>query len=672
MKIILTGTSNSIITKGLSFGLRDSKAVSELSNLSFGASGSVAMGSHLRRMDFTGVDFCLLDYCVNEEVFIEQGQSSAEIAMNTTMAMLDAAARAGCQPVVLILPSTLRKVHPRLYEAALEDALAPLGVPIFNVYRLFDLMPDRPFRDWFMDSMHITREVVYHLGTVLADWMAKTAAGRPRQPLVTERRYHPVEAITTERCALTGRSLLRHYENKMMKISLQRLEGPGQIELPIDRPAKIIGLTYNAGRTIGSLTISGEDTPFETIKATVLFSTERGFTVISTPVRTPPRVDPPLARIDYTPIPSEDGRPEAALELIDILLEYIDDELPMHVLSHQQLETQQTQTDLDAFRATLGHPTPLQSDADVPDPISDAFLLPETIRDPIKLKPTLNRVLPDITCQLGESPIWDDRVACFYWVDIKGGDLHQFNPITKAHGMAKNPETVSCLGLKASGGLVMAGRSGIWAIDDLDGTPEHIISWPALPDDTRTNDGKIGPDGAFWISTMQDRDDRGPSGVVMRVTPDGTITTPLEGFTTPNGIAWSPNGTKMYLCDTRELWVDVWDFDPKTGELGARTRFVTLDSEQGKPDGAVVDIEGNYWVAAPYGHAVHGFSSSGNHIETIAVPTLMPTMPCLGGTDFKQMLVTSLIKQDTPDDGSGGVFTTQLTTAGMQSYRFDV
>lgn len=285
---------------------------------------------------------------------------------------------------------------------------------------------------------------------------------------------------------------------------------------------------------------------------------------------------------------------------------------------------------------------------------------------------TAIRILPDISASLGESPIWDERAACFYWVDIKGGDLHRFDPATKAHDMAKTPETVSCLGLKTSGGLVMAGRSGIWAIGDLHGTPERIIQWPALPDDMRTNDGKIGPDGAFWVSTMQDRDDRGPSGVVMRITPDGTITSPLKGFTTPNGIAWSPNGTKMYLCDTRALWVDVWDFDPKTGELGARARFATFNSDQGKPDGAVVDSEGNYWVAAPYGHAVQGFSAQGTHIKTIEVPTLMPTMPCLGGANLKQMLVTSLTKQDAPDNGSGGVFTTQVTVAGLPNHRFAV
>jgi sugar lactone lactonase YvrE len=283
---------------------------------------------------------------------------------------------------------------------------------------------------------------------------------------------------------------------------------------------------------------------------------------------------------------------------------------------------------------------------------------------------TAIRILPDHAASLGESPLWDDRAACFFWVDIKGGYLHQFDPTTTVHNMAKTPETVSCLGLKPSGGLVMAGRSGIWAIDNLNDTPECIIKWPALPDDMRTNDGKVGPDGAFWVSTMQDRDDRGPSGVIMRIAPDGTITTPLTGFTTPNGIAWSPDGRRMYLCDTRALWVEKIDFEPATGRLGARRRFVTFDGTHGKPDGATVDSAGTYWVAAPYGNAVHGFSPTGNQIATISVPTLMPTMPCLGGLDLTQMFITSLAKSDSPDSGSGGVFTVQLAVGGLPAYRF--
>jgi sugar lactone lactonase YvrE len=280
------------------------------------------------------------------------------------------------------------------------------------------------------------------------------------------------------------------------------------------------------------------------------------------------------------------------------------------------------------------------------------------------------RLLPNIACHLGESPVWDDRAACLYWVDINGQHLHRFDPVSARHGTVKTPETVSCLGLTTDGGLVLAGRSGIWVMSHLNAAPQRLCQWPPLADDMRTNDGKVGPDGAFWISTIQDRDDRGPLGVVMRVVPGGTVTTPLTGFTTANGMAWSPDGQRMYLSDTRERWVDVWSFDPVSGNLGHRRRFVTFAEDQGKPDGALVDSVGTYWVAAPYGHAVHGFAADGTYVASVTVPTLMPTMPCLGGGDLRQLFVTSLTKSDAPDKGSGGLFTAPMPTAGLPSHRF--
>ena len=157
------------------------------------------------------------------------------------------------------------------------------------------------------------------------------------------------------------------------------------------------------------------------------------------------------------------------------------------------------------------------------------------------------------------------------------------------------------------GEVIVGGRSELWGFDPQTGAHRLAYPIPALADDMRTNDGKVGPDGAFWISTIQDRSDRGPIDVLMRIAPDGKITTMLEGITTPNGIEWSRDGCRFYLADTRALWIDCWDYDPQAVTLENRQQFVTFGTDEGKPDAGATDAQGGYWSAGIYAGLIHRF-----------------------------------------------------------------
>ncbi len=280
------------------------------------------------------------------------------------------------------------------------------------------------------------------------------------------------------------------------------------------------------------------------------------------------------------------------------------------------------------------------------------------------------RLLPDVTCALGEGPAWDDREGVLYWVDIKAPALHSLKPVTGDHKMWRWPEVISCCGLSEAGRVIVGGRSGLWVFDPKSGARSLARPIPALAEDCRTNDGKIGPDGAFWISTMQDRDDRAPVGVIMRIAPDGTVQTMLEGFTTANGLEWSPDGRTFYAADTRTLWVDCWDYDPDEIRLSNRRRFVKL--EQGKPDGAAVDREGRYWVAGIYSGSVHCYAPDGQLLKSVDIPAEMVTMPCFGGTDMKKMFVTSLSRGSSGLPEDGGLFAVSVDVAGMAPRRMAI
>ncbi len=114
------------------------------------------------------------------------------------------------------------------------------------------------------------------------------------------------------------------------------------------------------------------------------------------------------------------------------------------------------------------------------------------------------------------------------------------------------------------------------------------------------NDGKVGPGGAFWVGSMAYAEpERLPAASLYRITADGQVETKIDGgIMVSNGLAWSPDGTRMYHSDSQGMWIDIWDFDTGTGEISNRQRFAESDRIEGLPDGAATDADGYYWSGA--------------------------------------------------------------------------
>jgi gluconolactonase len=98
------------------------------------------------------------------------------------------------------------------------------------------------------------------------------------------------------------------------------------------------------------------------------------------------------------------------------------------------------------------------------------------------------------------------------------------------------------------------------------------------------------------------------------------ITLLADDFEKPNGLAISPDETKLYVCDTGRYHVRVFDVE-QSGRLrpGSGRVFVRLDpGEPGGPDGMKVDREGRVYVAVALGIWV--FEPDGNLLGIIATP----------------------------------------------------
>lgn len=278
--------------------------------------------------------------------------------------------------------------------------------------------------------------------------------------------------------------------------------------------------------------------------------------------------------------------------------------------------------------------------------------------------------LGDVICELGESPLWDDRREVLFFVDIPAPAIHAIRLDGGEPRSWPMPAVIGSIGLTESGRLIAALKHDLALFDPDTGTLQPFARLPAdKPTETRLNDGKVGPDGAFWVGSMHDVANRQPIGALYRIAPDGTVTRHVEGLRVSNGLAFSPDGTLMYHSDTRNHWLDRWDFSAATGAISGRTRIATFDGSIGLPDGGATDADGAYWSAGIYAGRLNCFSASGELKSWHAVPVSAPTMPCFCGPGLRMLAITShrtgaVIAQLDRFPESGGAFIAEAPVAG--------
>lgn len=247
----------------------------------------------------------------------------------------------------------------------------------------------------------------------------------------------------------------------------------------------------------------------------------------------------------------------------------------------------------------------------------------------------------DSRASVAECPTWDEANRRILFVDIKAGQIHALSLTDGARQSWTLPAPVGSFGLCRSGRLIVALKTRIVLFDPGSGAITPLTPDVDEPPGNRLNDGKVGPDGSFWVGSMDEEMPRKPTGVLYRVTPDGRIERKSDGYRVSNGLAWSPDGRTMYhSCSTAGV-VDAWDY--AGGAISGRRAFATLTDADGRPDGAAMDAEGHYWSAGVSAGCLNRFAADGRLVEKLPMPVPTPTMLC-----FAQgaMFITSLRRDD--------------------------
>ena len=152
----------------------------------------------------------------------------------------------------------------------------------------------------------------------------------------------------------------------------------------------------------------------------------------------------------------------------------------------------------------------------------------------------------DSRCGVAELPVWDASTQRLLFCDIPGKRINALSVDDGRRTSWDLPEVVGSFGLCLSGRLVVALRHRVVLFDPRTGEVSNLTDAVDEPPTNRMNDGKVGPDGCFWVGSMDERPQREKRGALYRVTPTGGIERKAEGYAVSNGLAWSPDGRTMY------------------------------------------------------------------------------------------------------------------------------
>lgn len=250
----------------------------------------------------------------------------------------------------------------------------------------------------------------------------------------------------------------------------------------------------------------------------------------------------------------------------------------------------------------------------------------------------MSGVFDDRPCELGEGPLWHPVRKQLFWFDIIGKRL-----MTRENGLPHSwqfSEHVSAAGWVDRDTLLVASETGLWRFNLSTEAKDLIAPLEADNSVTRSNDGRADPWGGFWIGTMGKGAEHG-AGSIYRFW-RGEIRRLVPGVTISNAICFAPDRSCAYFADTATRKVMRYELHPDTGwPVEESEVFLDLRIERLNPDGAVVDAEGNVWIAQWGASRVASYSTAGQFLTAVKFQAAHTSCPAFGGDDLTTLFCTT-------------------------------
>jgi len=255
-------------------------------------------------------------------------------------------------------------------------------------------------------------------------------------------------------------------------------------------------------------------------------------------------------------------------------------------------------------------------------------------------------------CRWAEGPAWFAAGRYLVWSDIPNDRILRWDEtdgsvsVFRQPAMYTNGHTVDQWGR-----LVSCEHQGrCVSRTEHDGSRTVLVSHFEGKRLNSPNDVIVKSDDSIWFTDPSygiDSDYEGDAASgeigaqrVYRLDANGTLTVVAADFEQPNGLAFSPDESLLYIVDTgathreggpqhvRRLVVT------ENGVLAAGDVFATCSV--GLYDGIRVDVQGNLWISA--GDGVHCHASDGTLLGKILIPETVANL-CFGGAKLNRLFI---------------------------------
>lgn len=271
-------------------------------------------------------------------------------------------------------------------------------------------------------------------------------------------------------------------------------------------------------------------------------------------------------------------------------------------------------------------------------------------------------------CRWAEGPAWFPAHRSLVWSDIPNDRILRFDETTGQVGVFRQPAGNTNGHTVDRQGRLVSCEHGNRRVT----RTEHDGSITIIADRfegkrfNSPNDVVVKSDGSIWFSDPSygiESDYEGNKGVseigrnnLYRVDGDtGAITIVADDFVAPNGLAFSPDESLLYVSDTgspatRHMRAFSVNDD---GTLGGGDIFAVCTN--GLFDGFRLDDAGRIWASAADG--VHCYHPDGTLLGKVFVPEVVANV-CFGGAKRNRLFIC----------GTTSLYSVMLPVAGVKTF----